>query len=232
MQELPERQVGSDTIHALLKGAAALVPGVGGPLTVLMETLFAPPIERRRDNWLRMLASAVEELQRSVAGLTPQTLSTSESFITVALQATQIAVRTHREEKLSALKNAVLSAGLPGAPSDERQAIYLRFVDELTPLHLRVLALYADPSSWLPPVPDHPDDGWGMSVPREAIGKLEPELADAPEFYEQVIRDLQVRSLVKQGLLTHFKIARPGVVEAQTTAFGRDFLAYIFRGAS
>lgn len=50
MKNPPERTTG-DTVHAVFKSIASAVPTAGGPLSVLLETLFAPPIERRKKTW-------------------------------------------------------------------------------------------------------------------------------------------------------------------------------------
>ncbi len=56
-----------------------------------METVFAPPLERRREEWFKELADVTTELQQKVEGLTAENLSKNELFISVAAQATQIA---------------------------------------------------------------------------------------------------------------------------------------------
>jgi hypothetical protein len=207
-----------------------MVPVAGSALTVVLETIFSPPLERRRERWLRTLAEAVEELQSRADRVTPESLASNEAFISVAMQATQIALRSHQEEKFQALRAAVVNAGSPDAPSDDHQSIYLKLVDELTPLHLRVLELYGKPADWLPP-PDRPDDGWGWSVTSDAICDIVPEFIGENEFYEQVVRDLQVRGLINQGLLTHFRVVEGGLTETRTTKLGKGLLSYISRGA-
>jgi len=221
----PPNRTGADVTHAVIKAVVGAVPYAGSALSVLMETVFAPPVERRRELWLRSLAQAVDELQR-IHGLTAEALSDNDSFISAAVQATQIALRSHQDEKLQALQAAVVSAGSPHAPADTRQSVYLRLVDELTPAHLRILALYDKPEDWLT-VPDHPDDGWGRSAPSNEIFARVPELENDQQFYELLVQDLQNRGLVVRHLLTDFRIIRRDVVERRTTQFARDFLAYV-----
>jgi hypothetical protein len=77
-----------------------------------------------------------------VSELTPERLSRNEAFVSTALRATEIAVRTHEHEKLEALRNAVMSSALPDAPDDTLQQIFLNHVDSLTPWHLRILTIH------------------------------------------------------------------------------------------
>lgn len=160
MDNPPERSAG-DTVHAVVKSIASAVSTAGGPLSVLLETLFAPPIERRKEKWFKQLAEVVSQLEQRVADLTAEKLSQNELFVTVALQATQIALRNHQDEKLSALRGAVLHAGLPHGPDEQLQLMFLQFVDELTPSHLAMLALLNGPVLWME---QHniTYPGWGM----------------------------------------------------------------------
>ncbi|MEQ1516680.1 MAG: hypothetical protein ABL931_09350 [Usitatibacteraceae bacterium] len=225
MQKLPRRTTG-DAVQAVVKAVAGAVPIGGSALTGLLETVFAPPLERRRDKWLGELAEVVERLESELGPGSAALLAGNEAFISAAIQATQIAYRTHQDAKLHALKCAVFNSATLDDVSEDRQAVFLRIVDELTPSHLRVLSLYSKPETWLR-VPDYPDDGWGRSAPSDAIFPLVPSLDSDPEFYEQIARDLQTRGLVKQGLLTHFKILKGGTVDPKTTEFGEALLLFI-----
>jgi hypothetical protein len=55
------------------------------------------------------------------------------------IQATQSAGRTHRKEKLEALRNAVLNIALGHKPSEDLQAIFMNLVDSFAPVHLELL---------------------------------------------------------------------------------------------
>jgi len=230
MTNLPDRGTG-DAAHAVVKAVAGMVPIAGSALTVLLETVLAPPLERRREKWFRMLGAAVEQLQQRVEGLSPEALSANEVFITVVAQATQVALRTHQDEKLNALKAAVLNAGLPNPPADDLQLMYVRFLDELSPWHIRVLDLFSGPEQWMQRNGiQYP--GWGMGGPSTVIEHCFPELRNQREFYEQIVRDLQSRGLVHQGQFLNTTMTGRGMVEARTSGLANAFLAFIARGAA
>ena len=63
--------------------------------------------------------------------------------------ASDAAMKTHYEEKLAMLRAALVNGVLEGAPDEHEQLLFIRFVDELTPLHVRLLALLDDPAGWL-----------------------------------------------------------------------------------
>lgn len=62
------------------------------------------------------------------------------SNVSIVLQATQIALRTHQTEKRMALRNAVMNAALPQAPEEGLQQMFLHFIDTFTEWHLRLLS--------------------------------------------------------------------------------------------
>ena len=57
--------------------------------------------------------------------VTEADLQENEKFFTTLVHASNTAIRNHEEEKLNALRNAVLNSALPGAPSDTMQRAIL-----------------------------------------------------------------------------------------------------------
>lgn len=132
----------------LARAAISSVPLVGGAAAELFDLVLAPSLERRRDEWMGYLGEAVEELRERLDGFDPRDLEGNEQFVSSVLAASTLAMRTHQTEKLRMLRNAIVNSVLPGAPDDYEQMAFLRYVDELTPLHARVLAFVADPRGW------------------------------------------------------------------------------------
>lgn len=224
--ESPPEKTTRDTVHAVVKSIASAVPTAGGPLSVMLETIFAPAIERRREKWFKQLAEVVSELEQRVANLSAETLSQNEVFVTVALQATQIALRNHQDEKLQALRCAVLHAGLPNGPDEQLQLMFLQFVDELSPAHLSLLALFDGPVRWMERN-NIRNPGWSMGGPSTVVEHCFPSLRGRNEVYEQIIRDLQARGLIHQGQFLNVTMTGNGMVESRTTQIGRAFIAYV-----
>jgi hypothetical protein len=222
----PPKKTKGDAAHAVVKAVVGAIPTAGSAASVLMETVFAPPLKRRREKWFEQLADVIEELQAKVAGLTPEMLSKNELFVTVSLEATQIALRNHQEEKLKALRNAVLHSVLPGSPEEQLQLMYLRFIDELAPTHLVVLAVLNNPVNWMEQ--NHVAyPAWGMGGVSTVIEHCVPALRGRREVCEMVVRDLQARGLVLQGQFLNVTMSGQGMVQSRTTEIGRAFLTHI-----
>jgi hypothetical protein len=128
-----------DYAMAIAKVGAIAFPFLGPGIT-LFDLVTAPARGKRMSDWCEDLRLHLNELSQKMDGLTPEALATNGAFISAFAQATQTALKTHQEEKLEALRNAVLNvaAGL-APPEDHYQTFFLSLVDSLTPTHLLML---------------------------------------------------------------------------------------------
>lgn len=135
LTDIPARS-GAEIGVGIASAALQIVPLVGGPAAELIELVIGPSLGRRREEWFRKLAEVVDELRARLDGFDPRDLDGNEQFVSSVLAASTIAMRAHREEKLEMLRNTLINGVLPGAPNEHEQMVFLRLVDELTPLHV------------------------------------------------------------------------------------------------
>lgn len=141
-----------DIAHAFFTGIIQIGASyiITGPVAAsLLSLVLEDPLSRRRDEWIESIAIDLVKLREQVEGFSLENLSENETFVTTVLQTIQIALRTHQQEKLEALRNAVLNSALPNAPEDTLQMVFLSFIDRFTTHHLQQLALIRDPNGWL-----------------------------------------------------------------------------------
>jgi len=226
MDNLPIKKSAGDVAREVGRAVASLVPVAGGPLQVVFENFFTSPIEKRKAAWLQQLADVVKEVEIRVTELTPQKLAENDAFVTVAMQASQIALRNHQEAKLDALRNAILNAALPNSLHEDEQMIFLRLIDHLTPWHLKVLSVLDDPVQWMA---RHGigNPGWGMGGPSTVLEHCIPDLRGQRETYDQIVRDLQSEGLLGQGQFMHVTMTGGGMVGSRTTDRGKRFISFI-----
>ncbi|WP_296218494.1 hypothetical protein [Pseudomonas sp. UBA2684] len=148
MNDLPDKDW-KDYGHSTVKGALNLIPLAGGALSVAFETIFTAPLDKRKEEWLKNLATAIDELYVKVDGLTPEKLSSNQEFITAVLEASNIAVRSHHTERLSALKSAVKNTVIRTDLNESKKMIFIRVVGEMTPLHFQVLHFLSHPGAYI-----------------------------------------------------------------------------------
>ena len=72
-----------------------------------------------------------------------ENLRDNEQFVSAMIQATQSAAKTHRKEKLEALRNAVVNIALGHKQIEDLQAIFLKHVDSFTPVHLELFRFFS-----------------------------------------------------------------------------------------
>jgi len=137
-----------DSLSTVAEMALNLVPGVGGPLAVALKHRLNANLQRRQETWLGELATGLEDLRQRFEGFDPDKLADDDVFVDAVLTASRMAARNSQREKLDALRNAVLNAALPGSPDEDEQQRLFALIDDLTPTHLRLLALLNDPPAW------------------------------------------------------------------------------------
>ena len=100
-----------DVLFSLIKGLVDTTPIIGGVLSELFGYIIRRPIDKRTAKWMVLVSETLHEL-REKEGFDIESLSDNEMFITAIVKASQIAQRTHQEEKLLSLRNAVINSCL------------------------------------------------------------------------------------------------------------------------
>lgn len=225
MRKPPKKSASRELVERAVEGVANLVPGVGGPLAVALTTAMSWKYTHRLDAWMEDLAEALTELQERTDGLSIEELADDDAFADAVITAARAAQATHREEKLTALRNGVLNTLGPNAPSLDEQARFFRLVEEFTPAHLRLLAFLNDPGKVF--------DDDGRARPELVMGGrgniLEdamPEFRDRRAWYDLLDRDLGAAGLTNHGGL-HVTQSGPSLWHPATSDLGRRFLAFI-----
>jgi hypothetical protein len=218
----------SDRAHALkriVEMGIAAIPIVGGPLQVSFQEAAGRKLAERREKWFAGLAVRLADLEERLGDF--DHLADEEVFFDAVMRATRIVDQTSRQEKIEALRNAVINSVAPGAPDADRQQLYFDLIDQLTPTHFRLLHLLDDPSGWFDERPDLTRPQFGMSSSRPTlIEHAMPELAaQGREVIERYYALLASGGLVNASL--GGTMTAQGAWQAVTTNFGRNFLAFI-----
>ncbi len=124
----PPTENSGDHLHMLARVGIASIPLVDGAAVELFNTIIAPPIVKRRNEWMEEVAEALQKLAGEKK-ITLDTLKDDPAFIDSVLQATQAAIRSHQQTKRAALRNAVLNSALPGSPDSSTQLMFISFID-------------------------------------------------------------------------------------------------------
>lgn len=215
--KIPEPDV-NDVGHTLIKAGLSLFPVVGGSAAEVFNYLICPPLLKRKDKWLQSIAAIVLELKEKSFSI--DDLSKNEAFITIVLHATSVAIKNHHEEKLKALRNAVINSVLPNAPDEDLQLMFINIIDVLTPSHLLVLRRHDSPILYA-----------GKSILSHSrksvqISGMFPEFIDNEDFLTQIIKDLYSHGLIDSDSNT-MQLNDGGFMLSRKTILGTQFIQYI-----
>jgi hypothetical protein len=203
---------GGDLVYAALKGGLSAVPLVGGNLAEFMQVFFASPIEKRREEWMKQVAHALTHLMAK--GLTVESIQSNERFNSAVFQANAIAQRTHRKEKLDALRNALINIALTQTPDETIESIFLGYIDSFTEWHIRILRFYEAPSARS-----------RLTEINQVLEQTFPALKNRPDIYETIWTDLYQKGLVDMQSL-HGPIDS-SIKNKHATELGKKFLNFI-----
>ena len=222
---LPPEQDKGDAAYAAGRALLSAIPVAGGAAVELFQFIITPPLEKRRNDWMREIGQAVQNLERN-KGIAIEDLKSNDVFIDTLLQASQIALRTSQQDKLIALKNAVINSALPQPLEQTLQQMFLDWIDTFTVWHIRVLSLFHNPQKWATdnnkPLPKNISIG-GLDT---ILGHAFPELAQDRALYDQISKDLYQKGLLNTDGL-HTMMSWNGMLARRTTDLGEKFLAFI-----
>lgn len=206
---------GTDMAYAVVKAALSAAPGVGAPLAEMMGLFFGPPVDKRREDWMKRVAAVLTTLMAN--GLTVDSLQNDERFISAVLQTTLIAQRTHEQEKLDALRNALVRIAMSEAPDEALHSVFLNYVDAFTNWHLKLLRFFQST----------PDARSEFNA-EEVLLQEYPALRNRAELIHAVVGDLVSRELINVGHMGgSSRITGPMLAPKHTTPLGDRFLKFI-----
>jgi hypothetical protein len=157
--EKPPKATKWDLVHKAGKvGAAAAggaataftgIPGLSALASEGFSALLKAPLTKRSEAFLGSVYEKLLELEQKVDEFSIESLKDNELFTSILWQAIQKAMNNHQQEKLEALQNAVLNCAMEIDIDENMQMVLLRYIDDLTPLHIRTLKLLESPKQYL-----------------------------------------------------------------------------------
>lgn len=220
----PAIEPDSEKLHRGARVAISLIPGVGGALVEVFNSVIESPLTRRRLEAIIQMGEVINDLlERKV--LTEEDLQNNEAFISTVAEVCAISLRNHRQEKLEALKNAVRNSALPSCPADDYRQLFLNFVDVCTVTHIKLLQLFDSPKDWFMKKE--------IKVPNISMGPLSvivelaiPELKGHKEILDSIWKDLYQRGLVTMEGLNSGATA-DGMLARRTSPLGVQLIAFL-----
>ena len=227
MNESPNNKEITDYYHDAIRIGLDGVPFVGGIFSNLFESIFESPLNKRKKLWLDKVAEAINDLYEKVEDLTPEKLSKNEMFITACLQASNIAIRTHQEQKIFYLQSAIKNCILFSDYEETQKSLFIRAIDDLLPLHFNILFFLSNPCQYLTDEDKYHEEKDDITITGT------PVLAalwtkNNPDFpSNEAIFSLAFKELFRLGFITVDNIGSTPKIEPAITEFGNKFIQFI-----
>ena len=194
------------------------------PASELIDLVITTPMSKRKDAFISDLAVRVKNMESKATGFTIESLKDNELFQTIIINAIRAAIATHQQEKIQALKNAVLNAALKPNINENVQMMFINYIDRLTPLHLIILKFLQYPKEYCE---KHKIEikGTGSSV----FSVLNMAIKDVEgHVIEQIVKDLFTYGFINVDIQNYkMTVTIQAVLNSHTTPFGNQFLTYI-----
>ena len=222
----PGRNTGREIVERIGEAAVGSVPLVGNALAVALVSALDWRLNQRREKWFTELAEAVEDLREQVDDFDPENMAGDDRFVDAVVTATRTIEHTHEDEKITALRNAVLNSVAPDAPHADTQAIFLNLIDRFTPSHLRLLTLWDDPPAWFSSHGLKPPSQDVMAGSRtQTVEAGLPEMQGRKDFYLLLASELGAAGMLTANLSG--MVSGTSLMDRLTTDFGRQFVRFI-----
>jgi len=197
------------------------------PGEILLSSLKRP-IEDRIREIVNEIAFSIEE-KINESNREPDEIINDPKFIDTLFHAIPIVMRNHQEEIRKALKNLVVNTALSPSIDETYTKIFLRFLDEFSEWHIKLLDLFDNPENW--------GERNNHSFPSQVRGgnykdiayHAFPSLKKDENILFQIWNDLARQRLIKDVALTSGVIStKPEpMFKSITTTTGKEFLNYI-----
>jgi hypothetical protein len=220
---IDKRREENDAVkNAMIRAGVQALPFGSSALEIV--DLFLPSITERRSRWIEKLDSGLRELERKVESIDLEELADNPDFVTTVLQASQIAERNHQEEKIDALRNAVLNSALNKGPDESEEQMFLNIIDRSTVWHLRILKVLQHPKSWFERQ-EIDYSGIDERILSHVLEAALPKLQDRESFYNHILNDLKSQGLIDVDLEAHYHLGR--AKSSYITEMGSRLIKYI-----
>lgn len=202
-----------DTLEIVGKTALSAIPG-GAFVTSVYDTVKGNCLSKRQEKWRTALEERLVKLENTL-----EEIGNDELFTTALVKATELAMRTAKEEKMAYLANSVINSLNPEL-NEEKLIVFLDLLDRYTVSHIKILYFFFEPKRF-----DGIDpNSYMMGSPSTPLFHVYPELNN--ELFKKIYGDLYNDGMVSLDNL-NITMSGSGMVAKRTTAIADEFLKFI-----
>lgn len=210
-----------------MRAGLAAIPYVGGSILEMLNGVLQTTYQKDAQKLLSDVAEQLAITETRLEGFDPQDLGEYPPFLSAVARAILINSATYEAGKCIALRNALVNVAVDRAMEDHRQERFLRWIDELSELHIVALHFFSKPQPWRtrndPAIPPH---SVGSTV--EMLLLSLPQFRDQRDISQLIVKELGNRELLKGEDTSLFAdIDSNGNLKPIITELGQAFLNFI-----
>lgn len=226
----PKKEPISEKAHDVINVLITLIPYGDGIVEKLFNKAWKSPAKARLEKWMFMVTDAINEIYK-FHQIDLELLLENEKFIDTFIQASIIAIKHHEEEKLLALKNAVLNSAISEFGIPQKEDVFLQIIDLFSIWHFKMLEFYQAPMSFIKSRNFEGEKSEGMFF---YLKLAFPLLSGEGDFLKLVFSDLKGKKLIINDSPYELRFTLPekqgGPIEGIskcTTTLGDELLGFI-----
>lgn len=203
-----------DTIEIAAKTALSVIPVGGALATSVYDTVKGNCLSKRQEKWKETLEERLSKLENTL-----EDIGNNEIFATTLIKATELAMRTSREEKMAYLANSVVNSLQPDI-DEEKLIVFLNLLDKYTVSHINIIYFFNNPKRF----DGISSSSYMMGSPTTPLFQIYPELNNG--LFNKIYADLYTDGMVNTESL-NITMTGSGMVAKRTTPLGDEFLKFI-----
>lgn len=212
-----------DKAHRVARAIIGAIPVLSGTVLEVFNALIEPPLEKRKREWMLEVTKIVNELQ-SKFNLDIESLATNDQFISILLNASQIAVRNHQSFKIKSLRTALINSAKNTRLSDDQQFIFLKLLDEFTVPHIKILEATVSGFCWSPKTAAPGHVVW-LEFSRILLSEFK-EFDDKADLLYQLVSDLEYKKLLRTFPVQHVQELSNGELSVTGSSEWGQFMSF------
>ena len=224
----PPKESATDRVYSVVKGIIGAIPVAGSLAAEIFSLILVPPINKRREEWMNAVANKLQALELDYQDYSIENLKDNPEFVSFLIESTQVALKTHQEEKLLALQNGIFNFFLAESIEYDKKYSFVKIMDEISAFHMNVLAFLAkNENHIITEIRGYEALHQLYSVNKDSVDKF---------FFRKSVRDLEAHSLIRvSGDFRDFIrgtgfATDSGAPSIKVLDLGHDFLRFISDG--
>jgi hypothetical protein len=203
-----------DTVEIVAKTALSVIPVGGALATSVYDTVKGNCLSKRQEKWKDALEERLSKLETTL-----EDIGNNEFFTTALVKATELAMKTSREEKMAYLANSVVNSLTPDI-DEEKLIVFLSLLDKYTISHIKIIYFFNNPKRF----DGISSSSYMMGSPTTPLFQIYPELNNG--LFKKIYDDLYTDGMVTTESL-NVTMTGSGMVAKRTTPLCDEFLKFI-----